>query len=176
MLATRPLSVLLSLGVFVAALAIAPAAQAQGPGQIERPRSTAVHGSGSSSAPGSDGTPWGTRTEHWLAAGGALALGAVTVAIGTALYRYAVDLNTHALQLSTTQADAASSVNTARDFLLAAEVLWSVGASLAGIGLSWVIVLAFSTPAPSAAPEAAAVAPSASLRITPLGVTLEGIF
>lgn len=172
--ALLPQSALLSIGVLVLTLAFAPVAHAQ-PGQIERPRSTLSTSSSSSSTP-STGTPWGTRTEHWLVAGSALALGAVTVAIGTALQRYAVDTNTHALQLTTTQADAAASANTARDFLLAAEVLWSVGASLAGIGLTWIIVLSFSTPAPRAEPAAAATAPSAALRVTPLGITLEGVF
>lgn len=168
------LSTWLALAVFVTALAVAPTAQAQGSGAsvVPRPRSTLA---GTVSL-GDSGTPWGTRMEHWLAAGCALALGAATVAIGTGLQRYAVDVNTHALQPTTTQADAASSANTARDFLLAAEVMWSIGASLAAIGLTWVIVLSFSTPAPSAPPESAAATPSASLRITPTGVTLEGVF
>ena len=79
--------------------------------------------------------------------------------------------------MTTTQADAAASVNTARDYLLAAEVLWSVGAALAAIGLTWVIVLSFSTPVPpDPAAPAAATAPTASLRVTPLGLTLEGSF
>ena len=65
--------------------------------------------------------------------------------------------------------------------LLVAEVLWSVGAALAAIGITWVIVLSVSTPAPPtpSAPSttpADAAAPSAALRLSPLGVTLEGRF
>lgn len=182
MLASRlAVSTWIALVVFVAALAVAPTASAQG-GVLPTPRSrvtsqSSSSSSSSSSGAASTGTPWGTRMEHWLAAGGALALGAVTVAIGTGLQRYAVDLNTHALQPTTTQVDAVSSEHTARDFLLAAEVMWSIGAALAGIGLTWVIVLSFSTPAPAAvAPEARAPTPTAALRVTPLGVTLEGVF
>jgi hypothetical protein len=163
----------IALAVFVAALSVAPRASAQGSGAsvIPRPTSTTA---GSISIGSS--IPWGTRMEHWLAAGVALALGAATVAVGTGLQRYAVDLNTHAQQLNTTQADAAASVNTARDYLLAAEVMWTVGAAMAAIGLTWVIVLSFSTPVATAPPEAAATTPTASLRVTPLGVTLEGVF
>ncbi len=158
---------------FVVTFVLAPRVLAQ-PEQTPRP--TSVAATGTSSAPSEPGTsPWGTRMEHWLTAGLALSLGAITVAIGTGIDRYAVDLNEHARDPLTTQADAYASSRTANDYLLAAEVLWSVGAALAGIGLTWVIVLCFSTPAPTAAPEAA-TAPSASLRVTPLGITLEGVF
>lgn len=171
--------VLVSVAVFVAAISVTPIARAQFGSGAPPPRaSSSTHSSSSTSAP-SLGTPWGTRPEHWLAAGLALALGAATVATGTGMYRYAVDLNAHAGATTTTQADAAASVNTARDYVLVAEVLWSVGAALAAIGISWVIVLSFSTPVPAVEPATvppAATAPSAALRLSPLGVTLEGRF
>ena len=165
MLAARTSISLVTALAFVIATTVTPVAHAQ-----------TTSSSSSSSSP-SVGTPWGTRMEHWLAAGLGIALGTASAAVGTGLQRYAVDVNTHALQPSTTQADAAASANTARDFLLAAQVMWAVGASLAAIGLTWVIVLSFSTPAPSAelAP-AAATAPTAALHVTPLGLTLEGTF
>lgn len=161
------------LVVFVTTMAVAPMARAQSAGGMDATHPTT---SSSSSSTPSLGTPWGTRMEHWLVAGGALALGAITVAVGTGLQRYAVDLNHHALLATTTQQDAGSSRNTSNDFLLAAEVMWTVGASLAAIGLTWIIVLTFSTPAPAADPAPAAVAPTAALRVTPLGLTFEGVF
>ena len=174
MLAPRFLTTILTALAFVIAITVAPSAHAQSSGTT-RPSSTAF--TSSSSTPNL-GTPWGTRMEHWLAAGLGIALGAASVAVGTGLQRYAIDLNNHARATTTTQSDAAASVNTARDFLLAAEVLWSVGAALAAIGLTWVIVLSFSTPVPPADPDApaAAAAPTAALHVTPLGLTLEGTF
>ncbi len=178
--APRLVPTLLSAIAFVVAVAVAPVVSAQGSGAgvIPRPRSTAFTGSSSSFSTPSLGTPWGTRVEHWLVAGAAIALGAATVAVGTGMQRYAVDLNAQAIASTTTQHDAASLGSTARDFLLVAEVLWSVGASLAAIGLTWVIVLTFSTPAPTTAPDAPVVPPAATaaLRVTPLGLTLEGTF
>jgi hypothetical protein len=111
--------------------------------------------------------------EHWLASGIALALGAATVATGTGMSRYAIDQNHLALDPGTTQTAAFADAATARDFMLVAEVLWSVGAAIAAVGLAWVIVLSFSTPVPS---TPAAAAPSAAIRVTPLGVSLEGRF
>ncbi|MFO0682290.1 MAG: hypothetical protein U0234_09580 [Sandaracinus sp.] len=164
---------LAALVAFVLTFAVTTRVSAQ-PEQTPRPSSVAA--TGTSSAPSELGaSPWGTRMEHWLTAGLALSIGAITVAVGTGIDRYAVDLNAHARDPLTTQTDAYNSSRTANDFLLAAEVLWSVGAALAGIGLTWVIVLCFSTPAPSAAPDAAS-APSVSLRATPLGISLEGVF
>jgi tellurite resistance protein TehA-like permease len=112
--------------------------------------------------------------EHWLAAGLALTIGAATVATGTGLSRYSIDQNHQALDPGTTMAASWALVGTARDYMLAAEVLWSIGAAIAAIGLTWVIVLSFSTPTPPT--PAAATTPSASLRLTPLGVSLEGRF
>jgi hypothetical protein len=158
------------------ALAVAVSTSAVAHAQIVEPEARPTSTFAGTVSLGGTGTPWGTRMEHWLVAGGALALGAITVAIGTGIDRYAVDLNDRARDPATTQHDAASNASTARDFLISAEVLWSIGAALAGMGLVWVIVLSFSTPTQTAAPEAAAATPSASLRVTPLGLTLEGVF
>ena len=164
------------LVVLVTLLSATPVARAQvGTGAIPSRLSSSSASSSSSSPAAPAGIPWGTRPEHWLAAGGGIALGAVTVAIGTVVQRLALDLNDHALAPLTTQVDAASSAATASDYILVAEVLWSVGAALAGIALTWVIVLSFSTPAPTVVPDAA-VAPTVSLRLTPVGVTLGGVF
>jgi hypothetical protein len=156
--------VAVTVALALGAATVAPHAAAQPPTDVDRPTSTMAGATQALSA------PWGTRTEHWLAAGLALVLGAATVAIGTGLSRYSIDTNARARDPLTLQRDAASLNATANDFMTAAEVMWAVGAGIAAIGLVWIIVLPFSTATPSP------TAPSASLSLSPLGLSLVGSF
>ena len=107
---------------------------------------------------------------HWLAAGLGIGVGILTIGAGSVFARVAFDMNAHALDPLATQRDAIGTASTANDLSIVATVLWVAGAAVTAIGLTWSIVLAV---AASANPTPAA---TASVSVTPFGITLGGTF